>query len=1104
MKRIFFTLLLGLFLTGFSAYATHIIGYNLALINIKNPTTQAPTNQYIIRFEFFRDNSGAATMPNAFTFNIYKNVDNSAVITGINIPRVNAVGTLLQYEDEDCAPPVALQGIEYGLFETTVNLGSLIDPGGYYMSCLDGNRNAGIINTLGGAGASNGYGITYTMSFPRVANLTSTQYNSSPEYRKKPLTFFCVGKPYTIDWNVVDPDGDSLVYSMVQPLDDGTANKPFNTIPYDPGYNLFYNVADGAPDISVDAHTGIINFIPTREGKYVVAFRVEEYRNGIKIGEIRREFQMETVKCTDTPPKTETADSRSFNIVDTVYYGASDYYALFTSRDAPEDTLIMEYIQPYGDNLIGQGAHFSEPGQPGLKFEIKDVGAVRGEFKWKPDCNDIRTKPYKFNVVVHDQTCPSPYYDTTYVTLYIKANANNSPYFVSPDTITTEITKAYFIQPGEAFKLDGNTILKAIDTNLSQTVTIDDIPDPDDPSDFRNQYIFTTQPAQDSTTAVFEWTPTCDQIRPDTAYKIKFIAFDDFCPGLADTLTLNVEIFVIPAFNEPPVLSIINSNRPFIDDSVSVAESQLLEFTVRAIDTTNLDSNKFRNVTVGIFNNDVSSFIVNGGNPITWVDQAGMDSTRSVFKWTPACANVRKEPYTLRLFASDEGCPDSLYVYREIKIRVLGPVNTAPYFPTAPVGNTIQATVEAGNIFSYEVFAKDTNAVFKKISLDGSGEVFNPSIVENTADFDFLIQDDSVKSILTWETGCSDIRSQPYQIMIIASDNACGDPARDTLYIEVTVIQKPNAVPTLVADAEPTSIFIERSIIAGDQIDFPMTSTDTSLSDIISIDSVYTTIPQTMTKPTIEKKQGNQNVSTSLVWNTDCSNIGGPYFIKVNAWDNACRIIPDSSSIMYKITVAPNPEFKPETNLSDTIITLVAGEHYQYEIQSTHPDEIANDSIMITATGDIFANIPGEFATLNQKQISGIALADLIWNTSCDQIREEPYNITLYMTNALCQTIDTVEVSFMVVPNTDVTEELPNVFTPNQDGINELYSIREKYKVYCDPDFAFKIFNRWGKKVYETKDPQFEWTGEGMAAGTYFYVITSRAKTETGPLTLIK
>ncbi|MCL2682119.1 MAG: gliding motility-associated C-terminal domain-containing protein [Bacteroidales bacterium] len=69
--------------------------------------------------------------------------------------------------------------------------------------------------------------------------------------------------------------------------------------------------------------------------------------------------------------------------------------------------------------------------------------------------------------------------------------------------------------------------------------------------------------------------------------------------------------------------------------------------------------------------------------------------------------------------------------------------------------------------------------------------------------------------------------------------------------------------------------------------------------------------------------------------------------------------------------------------------------------------------------------------------------------------------------------------------------ELPNIFTPNGDGINDVFkAIRNEYSGM----FTIKIFNRWNNVVFESNDPNFEWdgnnqrTGQPCPDGTYFYV----------------
>jgi hypothetical protein len=58
--------------------------------------------------------------------------------------------------------------------------------------------------------------------------------------------------------------------------------------------------------------------------------------------------------------------------------------------------------------------------------------------------------------------------------------------------------------------------------------------------------------------------------------------------------------------------------------------------------------------------------------------------------------------------------------------------------------------------------------------------------------------------------------------------------------------------------------------------------------------------------------------------------------------------------------------------------------------------------------------------------------------------------------------------------------------------------------VYCDPGFKFTIFNRWGKIVFESTDPDFEWAADGLGSGTYFYTLESRARSQSGTIDIIK
>lgn len=77
--------------------------------------------------------------------------------------------------------------------------------------------------------------------------------------------------------------------------------------------------------------------------------------------------------------------------------------------------------------------------------------------------------------------------------------------------------------------------------------------------------------------------------------------------------------------------------------------------------------------------------------------------------------------------------------------------------------------------------------------------------------------------------------------------------------------------------------------------------------------------------------------------------------------------------------------------------------------------------------------------------------------------------------------------SYYLIDNVSVVQEnyeIPNVFTPNADGINDVidfYFLPSSCKVY--------ILNRWGKIVFESTQSNLIWNPLDLADGVYFYTI---------------
>lgn len=72
--------------------------------------------------------------------------------------------------------------------------------------------------------------------------------------------------------------------------------------------------------------------------------------------------------------------------------------------------------------------------------------------------------------------------------------------------------------------------------------------------------------------------------------------------------------------------------------------------------------------------------------------------------------------------------------------------------------------------------------------------------------------------------------------------------------------------------------------------------------------------------------------------------------------------------------------------------------------------------------------------------------------------------------------------------------EMPNAFSPNGDGINDIYKAKDNHKSIID--FHAYIFNRWGQKIYDWTDIDGGWDGsfhgKQVPAGVYFVLVKAK------------
>ncbi len=114
-------------------------------------------------------------------------------------------------------------------------------------------------------------------------------------------------------------------------------------------------------------------------------------------------------------------------------------------------------------------------------------------------------------------------------------------------------------------------------------------------------------------------------------------------------------------------------------------------------------------------------------------------------------------------------------------------------------------------------------------------------------------------------------------------------------------------------------------------------------------------------------------------------------------------------------------------------------------------------------------------------------------------------NYFLTVTDLLSCQKDTM-VFLPVVP--DACIEVPNSFTPNGDGINDQWQIRD---IEMYPNAVVKVFNKWGRLVFESPRGYTRWwdgtfNGNPLPSDTYYYVLDlgSGRLPKSGPITIVR
>lgn len=228
-------------------------------------------------------------------------------------------------------------------------------------------------------------GIQYV--YLEASTNTSVGCNSSPVFNNAPIINTCVGQSLMINPGTFDPDGDSLVYSLVDCLHD-------QGIPID----YFYPPFNGNNPLStvsgtvINTQTGTVSFVPNIVQSAPICIRIDEYRSGVKIGEVFRDIQINILPCTNNLPISGPFIENGINTGSYSYdvYPDSSFCLTIEGGDIDVDSITMLWDSSYAFGTFSIAGNYT--------------ANPIGTFCWTPTSADIG--PNLFTTTLNDNYCP--------------------------------------------------------------------------------------------------------------------------------------------------------------------------------------------------------------------------------------------------------------------------------------------------------------------------------------------------------------------------------------------------------------------------------------------------------------------------------------------------------------------------------------------------------------------------------------------------------------------------------------------------------------------------------------------------------------------------
>lgn len=593
----------------------------------------------------------------------------------------------------------------------------------------------------------------------------------------------------------------------------------------------------------------------------------------------------------------------------------------------------------------------------------------------------------------------------------------------------------------------------------------------------------------------------------------------------------DMQIEVYRTDNKPPIIN--------ADLNVCIQADSLLKYKITATDPNNDIIKLSANGAPFVMENSAAIFTQTVSNP---------GYAEADFQWQTQCVFIRQQAYTLNVKAEDNSSPISLVDIANMSIKIVGPAVKNVEIQSAT--NSIDISWDVNycpNAVGYNIY--------RKISSSGFVPAHCQTGVPESLGFTKIAFNDSYNNNNYYkDKNVSQGHEYCYLITAVFEDGAEGYASEEvcaSLQRGIPTITNVSVLETdveqgkiYVAWAKPTEIEIGNAAGPYQYVLYRSKGFyGENLTKIAELNDINDTI---FNDSLLNTKENAYSYKVEF-YNNETGNkflIGSPHiassmFLKIDQMEQALKLYLEKSVpwlnetyTFFRYSEDLNDYDSLTSVATDNFINkgLINGKEYCYYAKSVGyytVEGIIKPIINLSQINcaEAIDTTPPCPPILNVKSFCDSIYNELKWtlNDTCNddvkyyrifyspvlegeftEIKVIEANINEFkhfpkIGMAGCYYITAVDSFNNESPKSNLVclddctyYELPNVFTPNDDGINDYFRPIEPY--YFVEKIDIQIFNRWGQLMYETEDPDINWDGKNfrngklVSDGVYFYV----------------